>query len=1019
MKKLYLSLCLLLFTGLIQAQTVSFSLAQAPCNNDGIVNVTFAGLTTPINVSYYFANAPSINHTLAGTTDVISNYSGEDMYVIAVGANNVTAYNNFSAPPFIISVTTSPAACPAPGLAAAAVVGGAAPYTYQWVDMNQNTVGNASTASLPTGAYKLYVTDANGCSFYKDSVYVGNSTQFYVTLNTTPASCTNGTASVTAVNLTSPPYTYLWSNGATTSSVNNLVRGNYSVAVTDANGCTANGYVYVAQNPNISVNVTPTPANCTQSNGAVIAFGSGGTPPYSYLWNNNVNAQSQSGLSAGFYTVDVTDANGCTGTGYGNVSSTSPIVVTQSATPSSCTSPTGSATLSVSGGTAPYTINWLTSPAQTGATASNLAPGNYSFHVVDANGCVSNGSVHVPPVNVISANLGAVPPTCTSANGSLTVNASGGATPYSYLWNNNATTATASGLAAGYYSVVITDAAGCSATKSQHLQSTTPITLGFNTTQASCVYTADGSTTVVPAGGTSPYTYSWSNAANTAQISGVATGNYWVTVNDANGCTKSGMVNIPYNTAGNACFCTITGTVYYDVNGNCTKDPGEAGIPNIMIHCSNFGYTYTNANGVYSFKVPSGNYTISEQVLAFYPLSSCQSNGIVQNVTASSGCTQTVNFANSMNPIHDLHVSTWDVNFPIPGFSYSRINIISNDGTVAEAGIVGGMQPDNQLTAPTFNPSSVYTGSAGHYSINTGALSLAAGGATAVYTNYSVPANMPLNTSLVFKDTVAHISPVSNWLNDYSPWNNVRMANATTVGSYDPNFKDVSPRGIGANGTIYAKDSVLEYMVHFQNLGTYYAQKVVVIDTLDADLNWSTLRPIYQSHACQVSMDENGVVKFTFNNIHLPAKVQNEAGSNGMLTYTIHRKSNTPLGTQFTNRASIYFDYNEPVMTNTTINTLGVPVNVTDPGGFEDGNFTLYPNPASGMCYAQINAVKASEATLNIADVSGKVIAKQQVSLGIGVQRVAVNVEKLSPGLYFVSLHQAGRVHTEKLVILK
>jgi uncharacterized repeat protein (TIGR01451 family) len=378
---------------------------------------------------------------------------------------------------------------------------------------------------------------------------------------------------------------------------------------------------------------------------------------------------------------------------------------------------------------------------------------------------------------------------------------------------------------------------------------------------------------------------------------------------------------------------------------------------------------------------------------------------------------QTVDFANIIDPIHDMHISTWDYNQPVPGNIYNRVTIISNDGTVTEPNIVGSLETDNQIGAPSFLPSGVFTGSGSYFSLSP--LSLAPGATSSVYSDFSVPTNIPLSTSLLFKDSIAYTAPISNWLSDYSPWNNVNYFTSVTVGSFDPNFKEVLPQGTGNNGLITPSDSVLEYMVHFQNTGTYYAQKVVVLDTLDADLDWSTLRPVYQSHPCVVTMDENGVVKFTFNNINLPAEMLNAIGSNGMLTYTIHTKKNLALGTTFTNKAAIYFDYNEPVTTNTTLNTLGAPADINNTQGNSAGSFAIYPNPAAKMFYARLEGMDNAKANMKITDISGKVVMARDLKLQTGMQNVPVDVAMLSPGLYFVTVNSNGASQTQKLVIMK
>jgi hypothetical protein len=257
---------------------------------------------------------------------------------------------------------------------------------------------------------------------------------------------------------------------------------------------------------------------------------------------------------------------------------------------------------------------------QTGATATGLSAGTYNFTVTDAVGCVKTGTVTIAPVNVFSGALSGTSPTCIASNGALSVTASGGTAPYTYLWNNGATTSSISGLPQGGYNVTITDANGCVGHAYQSLQSTTPISLGLATTQATCIYNNDGSILAVPTGGTAPYTYTWSNGNTTNNPTGLGAGHYYVSVTDANGCSKIANNYVSYNPSNNSCYCTVEGFVYADANNNCTQDVGELGIDNIQIHLAGFGYTYTDS-GYYSMKVPNGSYTLSESVQTFYPLS--------------------------------------------------------------------------------------------------------------------------------------------------------------------------------------------------------------------------------------------------------------------------------------------------------------------------------------------------------------------------------------------------------------
>lgn len=1003
-----------------RGQTVTATVGTAPCAGDGVVNISTSGLTPPLTITYYGGITPITHSGVMTTTDVLSGWGGQALYIYAVGGGTASTIVP-AAPPLTYSVTTTAAACPALGTATATVTGGLAPYTYTWTNTSTSAVTTGNPASVTAGDYDLMVTDANGCQYgalyAPDSIYVYSIPAFSITSTTTVASCTNGTATISTVSGGLPPYSYLWNTGATSSSISGLTMGGYNCVVTDANGCSETDYMEVLQSVTISAPVTPTPATCTAADGAVIAFGSGGMPPYSYLWSNGATTQSQGGLGSGYYSVVVTDANGCIGNGGASVSASTPITATYASTASSCTSPTGSSTLTIVGGTTPYTINWDTYPLQTGVTASALPAGTYGFHITDAVGCVRNGAAVINPVSIISLGMSSTSATCTMANGSASVSASGGTAPYTYLWSGGGTSSSITSVPAGYYNVSVTDAAGCHSTGYTHVSSSSPVTIALGSTSPSCIYSADGSLTATPFGGTSPYTYSWNTGGTGSSISGLGAGYYSVHVSDAMGCVANRWVNLAAG-SGTACYCTIQGTVYYDANGNCIQDSGEPGIEGIQIHCAGFGYTYTDASGHYSFRVPSGSYTISETVQTFYPLSACQLNNIAYTAVASSGCTTTINFANGMNTIHDIHVSTWDYNFAVPGNVYHQKTIIKNEGTVTESTMLAGYMSDGQLLAPSFVPGAIFAGAPYWYSASTTLATLSPGQSSTFIMNYNVPTDIPLGTTVLTKDSAVYAAPMSSWTSDYTPWNNVNYFNTTVIGSYDPNFKEVNPKGTGPEGYISTRDSVMEYMVHFQNTGTYYAEKVVVIDTLDANLDWSTLHPVYQSHQCVVTMSENGVATFTFDNIHLPSQSMNDINSNGMFTYTIKQKPALAIGTQIRNKASIYFDYNAPIVTNTTLNTIGSTVGIANTAG-NAASFGLYPNPADKTCFAVINSDVFGSANIQVSDISGKVLVNNTVAVTIGKQSVPVDVSALAPGMYLVTLHNMGKTETQKLVIMK
>lgn len=1022
-KQLLITFLLLFGTTAFAQNNPAFTILQTSCHgNDGIVAVdaSSTGFTPPLTYTYTYYDFSSMLSSVTHTNGITDTLYGAPATWISVqvtdGNGQAGAVEIFGLSAFSIDYPqTTGAVCPALGSISLTINQGQQPASVDWYDDAGignlgNYVGTGNPMNLPAGHYTAKVTDANGCfSYYGtiDSVYlyVENLSAITYNVSTTSANCTNGSATVSTPTGGVAPYTYQWSNGANTPSINNLTQGYYGVKVTDAQGCyKENNWINVQQAVTINVNSTPTPATCIQNDGSLIAFGSGGTPPYTYQYSNGMAGQSISGLSGGTsLSITVTDANGCFGNGYGYINTSTPINVTYTTTNSSCTAPTGSATLNIAGGTTPYNVQWNTFPAQTGTSINNMAAGTYAFTVTDAVGCVRTGAANIPPQSTLSAQAVSSPLVCPATTGNVWVSASGSNPPFTYAWNTGATTSTISNAVLGYnYTCVITDNVGCSVTKNVSLSSSSPLTIGFSVANASCIYANDGNAAASVYGGTAPYTYQWSGGHITPIATGLATGYLWVTVTDANGCTKSAQTFVGYDASNTGCYCTIKGKVYVDQNNNCQYDSGEQGVEHISVHVTTLGYVYTDANGDYSFKAPTGTYTVSEVVQTTYPLASCQNNAVPVSVTAAANCTTTVDFANAINPIHDIHIIRSNISFAIPGNTYTQSVIIQNDGTVSESAIELGSKHDGQLGYISSSPA-VYTqqdptGQPNWYSVTSG-LSLAPGASTAIQTNYSVPTNIPLATEVNFWDSAVYAAPMSNWLNDYTPWNNVEAFSTTVIGSYDPNFKEVSPKGVLAQGYITTQDSVLDYIVHFQNTGSYYAQKVVILDTLDADLDWTSLRPGYSDHSYVASISESGVLKFTFDNIQLPWQSMTEMGSRGMVAYSIRQKPSLSIGTEIRNSAAIYFDYNAPVITNQTLNTIGVQTaSVSENKSFS--NLKMYPNPATSELTIQLTDAITS-GVINLYDVQGRLLQNQRVTAN-SLQKI--DVSALTNGFYFITV---------------
>lgn len=412
-----------------------------------------------------------------------------------------------------------------------------------WVNWPANGWGN--TEDFGAGFAKTFVVRPIFCGNITASI----TAQTNVLCN----GGTTGSATVAGGGGTAP-YTYLWSNAATTASITGLAAGTYTVTVTDALGCNNSTSVTITQPTAISLGGIPSISNASCGGGCDGAISNvviiGGTGPYTYLWSNGATTANISNLCAGTYTGTVTDANGCTFV-------SPPITISSGGSLALANTPTitnitcnglcnGAVSgVSVSGGTAPYTYLW--SNGATTANISGLCAGNYSLTITDNGGC----SFVLPlPVTISEPTAISVPtPTVTNitcnglTNGSATVAPTGGTGAYSYAWSPaGGTAATASGLAAGTYTVVVTDANGCTASNTATVTEPTALSLaGFPTaTDVACFGDSTGSVTgLTPTGGTPPYTYLWSNGATTQDVLNLPAGTYNGTVTDANGCTLS------------------------------------------------------------------------------------------------------------------------------------------------------------------------------------------------------------------------------------------------------------------------------------------------------------------------------------------------------------------------------------------------------------------------------------------------------------------------------------------------
>lgn len=367
----------------------------------------------------------------------------------------------------------------------------------------------------------------------------------------------NGSATVNPVggNL---PYTYLWNTvpPQTAQTAINLGAGTYTCTVTDAGKCQKIGTVTIENATGLKDTiVSKTDVLCHGGNsGSATAAASGGVPGYTYSWNTNPvqTTATAINLKAGVYTCTVTDDIGCTASTDVTIEEPFKMAATIfSHTDVSCNGGNdGAAQLSIGGGTGPYTVSWNTSPEQNSVVAMNLKAGTYIVTVTDKNNCIDTDTVIItepPAINISESHTDVF---CKGEqNGTATIDASGGTPPYAYLWNTvpEQTERTAVGLAAGDYTVQITDVNGCQTSRTVFITEPELLTAETVSSDASCFGKNDGTASVSSvSGGTPPYSYLWNStpAQSTQTAVGLMAGTYNVTITDKNGCVRNIDVSI-------------------------------------------------------------------------------------------------------------------------------------------------------------------------------------------------------------------------------------------------------------------------------------------------------------------------------------------------------------------------------------------------------------------------------------------------------------------------------------------
>lgn len=509
--------------------------------NDGIAIANVSGGSSPY----------TYNWSSGSTSSTATNLSaGNNTVTITDASNNTVTGSVFINQPSPLSVglSATQVSCngDSDGLITAIPAGGTSPYSFNWsTGATTSTINN-----LSAGTYSVTITDDNQCQTVNTTVIFEPAAITSSIGIDNEISCFGGNDGALTVSVSggTPNYSYSWSTGATTASINNLNAGVYTVTITDANGCAQVEGLNLGQPSVLTLTLESTDETVFGGNdGTATAIAGGGTPAYTYAWSNGATTPVITNLAPGIYGVTVSDQNDCQISGDVEVLAVDCNLAASSTsvTPSCLGSSDGSISVTVSGQVGVVTYQWSHDPNLNGPNAGNLSVGVYSVTITDELNCSSILAIDLPDGDAISIGSELVPVSCSdSCDASIVLTPSGGNGSFNVLWSTGETGLIVENLCAGNYSATVTDALGCQENINILIENPSPLALSSTITDVDCNGASTGGIQITASGGTSPYSYAWSTGATTPDITNLPASIYTLTITDNNGCTLVSDFNV-------------------------------------------------------------------------------------------------------------------------------------------------------------------------------------------------------------------------------------------------------------------------------------------------------------------------------------------------------------------------------------------------------------------------------------------------------------------------------------------